>query len=196
MSQRLRTFVAVDIETFTRDRLVGLQERLRAGGASAKWVEPANLHLTLLFLGEVDAREVPEVCTAVADGAKEFAPFSITLSGAGAFPTPRHPRILIVHVSDGASELIALHNAIEQRLLDLGSYRREDRPFKPHLTIGRVRGRVEGDELSGAIRQFEKWEGGQSQVHEVLVMSSELRSTGPEYTVLSRARLKGKANSI
>jgi 2'-5' RNA ligase len=195
MPQRLRTFIAVEVESFTRDRLVGLQERLAAGGAAAKWVEPANLHITLLFLGEVNSREVPAICRVVADGAATFAPFAMTLAGAGAFPTPRRPRTLIVHVTEGAEELIALHAALEPPLMELGCYRHEARPFKPHLTIGRVRGRTEDPGLSAAIRQFEAWEGGQSRVHEVLVLSSELRSEGPEYTVLSRAPLKGKAIS-
>jgi RNA 2',3'-cyclic 3'-phosphodiesterase len=192
MSDRLRTFIAVEIERFTRDRLVGLQERLSAGGTAAKWVEPSNLHITLLFLGEVDAREVPDVCRAVSEAATDFAPFSLSIVGAGAFPSPRHPRILIAQVAEGAQQLIDLHDAIELRLLDLGSYRREDRPFKPHVTIGRVRGQIEGDALTNALRQFTSWEGGQSHVREVLIMSSELRTEGPEYTVLGRAPLRGK----
>jgi 2'-5' RNA ligase len=148
------------------------------------------LHITLLFLGEVDMREIPDVCREVEQATAECRPFAMTLAGAGAFPSPRHPRILIVHVTEGGEQIIELHDKIERRLLDLGSYRREDRPFKPHLTIGRVRGRITGDGMSAAIRKFESWEGGQSQVNEVLVMSSELRSDGPEYTVLSRASLK------
>jgi 2'-5' RNA ligase len=192
MPNRLRTFIAVEIEQFTRDRLAGLQERLAAGGAAAKWVERVNLHLTLLFLGEVDARETPDVCRAVSQASAEFAPFAMSIVGASAFPSPRHPRILIANVVDGAQELIDLHDAIETRLLELGSYRREDRPFKPHVTIGRVRGQIDNDGLAGAIRQFAAWEGGQSQVREVLVMSSELRSEGPEYTVLGRGPLKRK----
>jgi 2'-5' RNA ligase len=99
---------------------------------------------------------------------------------------------LIANVVDGSQQLIDLHDAIETRLLELGSYRREDRPFKPHVTIGRVRGQIDNDGLAAAIRQFAAWEGGQSQVREVLVMSSELRSEGPEYTVLGRGPLKRK----
>jgi 2'-5' RNA ligase len=192
MSQRIRTFIALEIERFTRDRLAGLQERLAAEGAAAKWVERENLHITLLFLGEVDLRESPKVCHEVAQAAAECAPFAMTLAGAGAFPSPRHPRILIVHVTEGAEQIIELHDKIERRLLELGSYRREDRPFKPHLTIGRVRGKQEGDGMTAAIRKFDSWEGGQSHVREVLVMSSELKSEGPEYTVLSRAALLRK----
>jgi RNA 2',3'-cyclic 3'-phosphodiesterase len=192
MPQRLRTFIAVALDRFTHDRLVGLQERLAGAGVVAKWVEPENLHITLLFLGEVDARETPAVCKAVEGAARRIKSFPITLAGAGAFPTPRRPRTLIVHVTEGATEMVALHDAVETPLLDLGGYRREERPYKPHLTLGRVKGQEAAESLAAAIRQFEGWQGGQTRVDEVLVMSSELRSQGPEYTVLCRARLRGK----
>jgi 2'-5' RNA ligase len=192
MPQRLRTFIAVALDQFTHDRLVGLQERLAAAGVVVKWVEPENLHITLLFLGEVDARETPAVCKAVEEAARKIKPFPLTLAGAGAFPTPRRPRTLIVHVTEGAGELVALHDGIETRLLELGCYRREERPYKPHLTLGRVKGQEAAEPMAAAIRQFEGWQGGQTHVDEVLVMSSELRPQGPEYTVLCRARLRGK----
>ncbi len=190
MADRLRTFIAVDVDAFTRDRLVGLQERLANDGADARWVGRDNLHVTLLFLGEIDSREVPAVCRIVADVSATHPAFGMTLAGAGAFPTPRRPRTLIVHVTDGERELIALHDALEAPLLDHGCYRRENRPFKPHLTIGRVRGRADDARLTAAIRKFEAWQGGETRVQEVLVFSSQLRPDGPEYTILSRAPLK------
>jgi 2'-5' RNA ligase len=191
MRQRLRTFIAVALDKFTHDRVVGLQERLAAADVPAKWVEPENLHITLLFLGEVNAREVPAICSAVESVGRALKPFAMTLAGAGAFPTARRPRTLIAHVTEGGPDLIALHDALEPPLLQLGCYRREERPFKPHLTVGRVKGEA-GASLAAAIKQFDGWQGGQTQVDEVLVLSSELRPQGPEYTVLCRAPLRGK----
>jgi RNA 2',3'-cyclic 3'-phosphodiesterase len=190
MRQRLRTFIAVAPDTFTHDRLVGLQQRLAEAGVPVKWVEPDNLHLTLLFLGEVHAREIPAICSAVEQVCRTAPPFAMTLAGAGAFPTPRRPRTLIVHVTEGADELRALHDALERPLLELGCYRREERAYTPHMTLGRVKATDDPAALSAAVQQFAKWQGGQTQVREVLVMSSELRADGPEYTVLARARLK------
>lgn len=192
MPHRLRTFIAVGLKKFSHDRLVGLQQRLADVGVPVKWVEADNLHITLLFLGEVDARETPEICRAVESACRSIRPFSFTLAGTSAFPTPRRPRTLIVGVTEGGPELIALHDAIESPLMELGCYRREDRPFKPHLTLGRIKGQVDTAPLIGAIKQFEGWQGGQNTVDEVLVMSSELKADGPEYTILSRARLRGK----
>src|SRR5437764_15299065 len=98
---RLRTFIAVDVSPFTRDRLAGLQETLAAAsGTRVKWVEPENLHVTLLFLGEVDEREVPAVCRAVEAVARPTAAFPMTVAGLSAFPTVRRPRTLIVPVPE------------------------------------------------------------------------------------------------
>ena len=191
MSHRLRTFIAVDVAPFTRDRLKGLQSQLAAIGGSVRWVEPGNLHVTLLFIGEVDPRETPKICQAVADAVKSIASFEFNVAGLGAFPTPRRPRILIAKIDQGADGLKQLHEAIEPGIMDLGGYRREERPFTPHVTLGRISRDADADSLAGAIAKFEVWTGGQTRVREVRVMASQLRSEGPEYSVLSRAKLLG-----
>src|SRR5438445_5785537 len=119
---RLRTFIAVDLGKAIRDRAVALQEALARGGTEVKWVEPANLHVTLLFLGEVEDREVPSVCRAVAECTARQTAFPMTIEGAGCFPNPRRPRILWIGVGEGTQELCALHDALEPPLLDLGCY--------------------------------------------------------------------------
>jgi 2'-5' RNA ligase len=188
---RLRTFIAVGLDKGLRDRAVALQQTLARSGAEVKWVEPDNLHLTLLFLGEVEDKAVPAVCRAVAECAARHAPFEMSLETAGAFPTPRRPRTLWAGVGDGRQELVALHDALEGPLLELGCYRREERQFTPHLTLGRVRGDRPADSLATALARQAGWQGEPMRVREVLVLSSELRPEGPEYTVLSRAKLGG-----
>jgi 2'-5' RNA ligase len=190
MARRHRTFIGVGIDRFTRDRLAGLQERLAESAPGVKWAAPDNWHVTLLFLGEVGELEVLDVCRTVETVCRDVPAFPMTLAGTGAFPTPRRPRTLIVHVTEGADELRQLHNALEKQLLELGCYRREERGYTPHLTLGRVRAADDPAQLAAVVQQFAKWQGGQTQVREVLVMSSQLRPDGPEYTVLSRARLQ------
>lgn len=188
---RLRTFIAVEIDRAVREKALALQETLARAGTDVKWVEAANLHLTLLFLGEVVDRVVPDVCRAVAAVAARHAPFSMSLEGAGAFPTPRRPKTLWVGVGAGLQEMVALHDDLEGPLLDLGCYRREERRYSPHLTLGRVKGDRPDDALATALARQGGWKGGKFPVREVLVLSSQLRPEGPEYTVLSRARLSG-----
>ncbi len=190
---RIRTFIAVAIDKAIRDRAIALQESLGRAGADVKWVEPENMHVTLLFLGEVEDRTVPAVCRVVADVAAGLAPFDIRVEGAGCFPSPRRPRTLWVGIGEGVQELVALHDALELPLLDLGCYRREERKYTPHLTLGRVKGETGAQELMTALARRTDWQGGQVRVSEVLVMSSDfgLRPGGPTYTVLGRGKLGG-----
>src|SRR5262245_17702542 len=129
---RLRTFIAVDIGEQIRKRAVALQEALAETGADVKWVEPENLHVTLLFLGEVVDRDLPDVCRVVAEACREQPEFPMTVERLSCFGNPRRPRTLWVGVGEGTQELCALHDALEAGLLELGCYRREERRYTPH----------------------------------------------------------------
>jgi 2'-5' RNA ligase len=153
-----------------------------------KWVETANLHLTLLFLGEVEDRELAAICRATTAVAGKIDRFTLTLEGVGSFPNMRRPRVLWVGVGDGKEAVLALHAALENELLELGCYRREARPFTPHLTLGRVNSDEGGEALVTALADQSAWLGGETTIGEVLIMSSELKRDGPVYTVLGRAR--------
>lgn len=186
---RLRTFIAVELARPQKERLLAVQESLTRGGAGVKWVEEKNLHVTLLFLGEVDDRELIKVCQAVSAACAPHSDFTLTLAGISGFPNPRRPRVIFAGIESGAAELRALHDTLEPPLLELGCYRREDRPYTPHVTLGRVRSEGGGDQLALAMARYSGWQGGTTDVHEVLVMSSELTRDGPTYTVLSRGKL-------
>jgi 2'-5' RNA ligase len=186
---RLRTFIAIDLGKGLRARLASLQETLARHASEVKWVEEKNLHLTLLFLGEVDFRDVPKVCQAVEVVTTRHAAFPLKVAGVGAFPNAHRPRTLWVGVEDGAAEVTALHDELEGPLLELGCYRREDRPYTPHITVGRLKGDRHGDKLGEALARRSEWQAGETAVGEVQVLSSELMPQGPIYTVLGRAKL-------
>ncbi|MFO0968103.1 MAG: RNA 2',3'-cyclic phosphodiesterase [Gemmataceae bacterium] len=188
---RVRTFIALDLGQEIRARLVTLQETLGRSGAEVKWVEPENLHITLLFLGEVDQRDLNDVCRAVQDAAGPLPSFPASIEKVGAFPNLRRPRTLWVGVGQGERAVIDVHDALERPLLELGCYRREERKYTPHVTLGRVKSEKGALELETALRKKESWQGGETTIGEVHVMSSELTRDGPIYTVLSRARLGG-----
>jgi 2'-5' RNA ligase len=186
---RLRTFIGVPVDKTTRDRLIVLQETLAEAAPDVKWVEAENLHLTLLFLGEVEDREIHSVCRVVSDVCAGQAAFTMSLQKAGCFGNPRRPRTLWVGVGLGLQEVCTLHDALEPPLLELGCYRREGRAYAPHLTIGRVRTDQPNDTLAKLLARKATWDGGQMMVREIHVMSSELGRDGPTYTILSRGKL-------
>ncbi len=187
---RMRTFLAVGVNPAIRSRLVALQEELAPAAEGVKWVEEENLHVTLIFLGDVDERDVTDVCRAVGRVCAEVPAFPISVEGVGCFPNPRRPRTLWAGVGAGAQELVALHDALEAALVELGVYRREERAYTPHLTLGRVKQEGPADRLAQALAKQAGWHGGECDVREVLVMSSQLTPQGPVYGVLSTARLR------
>lgn len=192
MARSTRTFVAVDVSEETRARAGRLLGELAAADSKVKWVDPRNLHVTLKFLGDVDTRELGEVCAAVAAAVREAPPFDFCVRGCGAFPTTDSPRTIWLGVEDGADELIALHEMLEKGLAGMG-FRREQRRFRPHLTLGRVRNNPAGlDELMAILEENRDLVAGVTGVDEVKVYSSELNREGPAYEMLSTATLAGK----
>jgi len=188
---RTRTFIAVEMSANIRSNAVALQEALGRLGAEVKWAAPDTMHVTLLFLGEVDDRELHAVCRAVKEVAATEPPFRLRVSGLGAFPTPRRPKILWAGITDGAEALKRLYDKLEAKLLDLG-YRKEERGYTPHLTLGRVKSEADGTALVPELSKRLSWDGGHTMVEEVLVFSSVLERDGPVYTVLGRGELAGR----
>jgi 2'-5' RNA ligase len=192
MSRPLRTFVAVAVSHEVRIRARQLVDALSCTAAKVRWVEPENLHYSLKFLGDVELLEIPRVCEAVTRAALDLPPFEIIARGAGAFPDVARPRTIWLGVADGSQQMIELNEAIERELAPLG-FRREQRRFRPHLTIGRVRGGPAGlGELGQLVQQHADFVGGVVSVDEVVVFSSELGRDGPTYEPLATATLQGK----
>ena len=191
MKQTVRTFVAVEINSAIRRRAEELIEKLRTASVDVKWVETHNVHLTLKFLGDVPSREIPRVCEAVQRGAGKVAPFELEVCGAGAFPNAARPRTLWLGTGGGEAAMVELHHHIEGPLGKLG-YRKDQRRFHPHLTIGRVRrGGPAVAELGRLVGQHADFVAGKLRVSQVVVFSSQLDRTGPTYETLSRAKLGG-----
>ena len=192
MGEKVRTFVAIEIPREVQDRAAALIGQLNGTEAKVKWVRPHQLHWTLKFLGDVELREIPEVCEAVDKAVAPFAPFDVEVRGAGAFPDIRRPRTVWLGVGPGTDEMVALHAAIEKSLKPLG-YRPEGRKFRPHITIGRVRHSPTGiPELGKLIQEQADFSAGVSAVFEVTVFSSDLGREGPTYDPLGHAELRGK----
>jgi 2'-5' RNA ligase len=191
---RTRTFIGIDIGDAIRGSAAALQKELAKGGAEVKWASPESMHVTLLFLGEVDDRELHSVCRAVKEAAAGEPPFALRVAGVGAFPTARRPKVLWAGITDGAEPLQRLNAALEEEMLELGCYRKEERGYTPHLTLGRVKGDADSFALASEIPKRLAWNGGSATVDEVLVYSSETDRDGPVYTVIGRAPLAGKSN--
>lgn len=188
---RLKLFTGVSVGPAVRSAAAALQQSLAQCGANVKWVEPENLHLTINFLGEVDDRDLHSICRAITAVAKGEPSFRLSVQGVGAFPTTRRPKILWAAVNDGAESLQRIHTVSEPKLLELGVYRREERGYTPHLTLGRVKDEADGQLIAAELPRHSDWRGGDVFVEEVLLFNSDLRREGPVYSVIARMPLGG-----
>lgn len=183
----LRTFIAVALTGEVRLWVARRMEDLRPCIRGIRWVSPENLHLTLRFLGDVEEGRMPEAHQAVRSAAAGVGPFAIRPGAFGAFPNAQRPRVLYVSLEGDVGRLRGLQRRVESELVGRG-FPKEDRPFSPHLTIGRAM-----RERRGPI-DFPSPPGGAAPemvVREVLVMKSDLRPDGPIYTPMARIELEG-----
>ena len=185
-----RTFVAVSPSDETRAQAAKLAAELQPFANDIKWVVPTNLHWTLHFLGDVQDTELPAVCDTVAAAVHEFEPFSVTASGAGAFPSAQKPRTLWLGTTQGTRELVALQAAVKSALDQLG-FRGENRPYVPHLTLGRAGRRHNIGSMANRLAELIDYPGGSTNIDEVTVLGSELARSGPTYHLIGRAPLNG-----
>jgi 2'-5' RNA ligase len=186
----MRVFIAVSLPAAVRRSIAAIGAELECAGIAAKWVPPVNIHLTLKFLGEQRRERLAGLQSAVGEIASETSPILLRLRSIGAFPSSRRPRVIWVGVESGP-QLRLLHDAIERRMTDFG-VSREERPFRPHVTLGRVSQRA----APGDLRAFERHAGqlrfhADVKVDAVDLMESRLRPEGAEYRTLYTAGLTG-----
>lgn len=187
---RIRTFIAVAVPGRIAGEMQGLQKEIASSHDGVKWMAEKELHLTLLFLGEVDELELVSICRAVKKIAARHSPFALDVAGVGGFPNKRRPKVLWAGIEgEGLENLVALHADLESELMELGCYRREERSYTPHLTLGRINSDEREEAWGDVFKAHADWNAGSFTVNEVLVMASELRRSGPEYTVVGRGPL-------
>lgn len=185
----IRTFIALDLPVGVRKALGELQEIFRKTGAHVGWVKPDRIHLTLLFLGNVPEEEVPEIQSALDEAISSVRPFTLQAKGCGAFPSIKQMRVVWVGLQADNEILLTLQKRAEDAMVTLG-FEREDRPFKPHLTLGRVKGRRHLRELQEALMEHRSFEAEAFDVGEAVLYKSELRPEGAQYTALHRAKFQ------
>ena len=192
--ERIRSFIAIELPPPIRAELGSIQEKLKAGRHPfVKWVDPEGIHLTLKFLGGVDSNLMPDIIEAMTRAAQPAAPFSLQMGGLGVFPGWQRPQVVWVGMGGEVDKLVALQRDIEAALSPLG-FAPENRPFRGHLTLGRLRERASPrDKQSfGNWAQSVRFESKLSfEVKALSLMKSQLTPSGAIYTQLASVGLKG-----
>ena len=149
-----------------------------------RWVRSAGIHLALRFLGDAPAEQVAAVRAGLDQVAVQCAPFELHLKSLGCFPNLRRPRVIWVGLEDPEERLGELQKAVEEQVRSLG-WEPEERTFRPHLTLGRVRQRQRSPEDTWV----QQPPGLGFRAEAIELIQSHLKPSGAEYTTLQRALL-------
>ena len=187
-----RCFIAVAIPEGIKNQLSGLQSKLKHARADVKWTRPNSIHITLRFLGYMTDDGLAKTNEAMAETVKNFAPFEVEVKGSGTFPERGRPRVIWVGLKKGEPELTDIFKKLEQELIKRG-LGEADKPFKGHLTLGRIK---TGKNIEKLVEYLEK-EGGISfgafEAGSICLFRSQLHPEGAIYTVLKEHVFRGEA---
>jgi 2'-5' RNA ligase len=183
---RIRAFIALCFPVLVTRRIAEEVERskevVRQGGLKVIWVPPAHFHVTLKFLGSLEEEVLEGVGVRLRKVAR-LAPFEAQAARFGAFPSSAEPKVLWVGV-DGGEPLMRLAAEVETQMVELG-FEREERPFHPHITVGRVKAQPSGVDASTLWKS--EIDLGRAPLSEMVVYESRSHAAGSEY--IARARI-------
>jgi RNA 2',3'-cyclic 3'-phosphodiesterase len=199
-----RTFIALELNEALQRFLGEIIRQVSQELPDLRWVDPAGIHLTLAFLGELSDEQLDSVIAASQVAALQAVPFKYYLKGLGIFGSTHQPRVIWIGVEDlpsgqiQGSPLQQLHRVLT-RELELRGFEIEKRPFSPHLTLARNKRSLSLDEQRRLQRLLHSKQAGASSpiyhVNSLCVMKSELFRTGAKYTCL-RGCSFSKADSL
>ncbi len=188
----MRLFVAIELPERLRTAVVDLGSRLRSTLPKARWVKGANLHLTLVFLGEIDEPKLPRLASGLQSALAGRAPFQMQLQGSGCFPERGRARVAWLGF-ETCPEVVSLQGAIARALRASVGYEPERRPYRPHLTVARcsppwptVAARRWSQALEGELDE-------PFRVDSIALVRSRLSSAGAIYSNVHRFGLEGAA---
>lgn len=187
----IRSFLAFELPRDVRTTLEQVVREIRRHDLPLRWMKPENIHLTMVFLGNVS----PELLGPIQEGVKgvcgEFGPFSAAVKGVGTFPNRKNPRVLWLGLVGEMERLSRFRDVLQHSLAPFG-IKQEKRPFRPHLTLGRFRqGKGRGLDLDPVLSAYGAVEGPVSVLPELVLFRSDLRPGGAVYTRLGVWPLSG-----
>ena len=190
----IRSFVALPIPGKIREHLARLHESVPHSAGRVTWVKADAIHLTCVFLGDIDEDQVDPITTALGEAASSVEPFVTCLDGVGAFPNFRNPQTVWVGYEEGAREVEELKRRVDCALEPLG-FEPDTRRFYPHVTLGRVKQQGDSKEFEKAaaswVLPFENW-----ITRNMILFQSELTKNGPIYSPMARIPMSDPGSSV
>ncbi len=186
----MRTFIAIEIPDEIKAGLTEAQRSLKSSNVvDASWTRPEGIHLTLKFLGETPESKIPYLMNGLRQAAEGIGPFRLEVGGIGTFPNPKNARVVWVGLSGDIEKLSRLQAAVEETISEIG-FKRDERAFTPHLTLGRIKYVRSRDKWLKALDEVKDISLSGFDVAAVSLMKSELKPSGAVYTEMGKVELK------
>ncbi len=180
----IRTFLALELDEPAREALRQFQASLEFPGLDVRRVQPENMHLTLRFFGDITPQDIANISEAMSTIAHKESPFHITISGLGAFPSPERPKVVWAGL-ENPLPVVALEHHVSETLKHIG-WPPEHKVFHPHITLARIRGGRAPRTCIETVRRWSSHRIARLYVDHIALIKSDLRPTGPLYTLLER----------
>jgi len=179
----MRAFIALRLPENILSSINTIQEDLKRYRFPVRWVRPGHIHLTLKFFGDISESDIRNIGIAIDACAGDCPSVTLSAKGIGVFPSVSRPRVIWAGLSGQVSMLANLQDALEKKLEKTG-FKKEERPFKGHLTIGRINDRVNSEKLIEAMRKHKDFNTDAFEAGEIILFKSDLLPAGPVYTEL------------
>ena len=189
---QVRLFVACEVPDDVKESIGGVIQELRnRSGAAVRWIRPEGVHVTLKFLGEVPVKKLPAIKLAVQEAVVGHSPFELEFSNIGTFGGREGLRIMWVGIAGDVLRLEALVRAVNAALAVVG-FEPERRPFRPHLTLGRVRDEIPTRQRAQIEVDVGKMDvpGTSWRTSQVSLMRSRITAQGASYEVVATFPLR------
>jgi 2'-5' RNA ligase len=183
MSNTIRTFIAIELPEKIIYTISKIQEEIKSYGLKIRWVRPENIHLTLKFLGDIKEADTEKVAKAVSESVTGYPPISLAVKGIGVFPGIKSPRVVWLGVSNQLDVLTTFQKTLDEKLEAIG-FPKEKRPFRGHLTLGRIKSKIDPKTLNDVLKEFTQFESERFFADRIILYKSELKPKGPVYTKL------------
>lgn len=183
----MRLFIAIPLAPEIEAKIASLMTELKKHDGAVKWVEPNNLHFTLRFLGETTEAKLPQLKSAISEIASRYQKIETKIDMLSAFPNLRQPRAIWCGIASGLEALKLIVSEIENAVITIG-FSKEEKAFKAHLTLGRVRDGADATKLANHLIPYRLIPIPIS-LDRIVLFKSTLTPTGPIYERLHTSEL-------
>ena len=187
----IRSFLAFELPPEIKKIISDVSGEMKRSSLDVRWVKPGNIHLTIVFLGNIPEERMEMVNIAAEKVCRRYGPFNVSLTAAGIFSSRHNPKTLWLGLKGDLERMSYFKNALQKHLRPLG-VKKEKRKFRPHLTLGRFRrGAVFTPRLDELLSMYQDLVSPSCSLSELTLFKSDLKSDGAVYSRLGSWPLEG-----